>query len=188
MILDQLIGWVVTPILSCGIIVTKDLHEDGKVDQMFNSATYRTRSELCFKDANDHPALFQRCGCHFVLPLALDAYDNMRRENEISVEACIGFAAALVKWKEIREANGNSAEINYAALYKSCLLRRLLSGKEPLPLPPPTAYSAPWYEIVEEGYAERNEVNFYLEGNPIRPSLGPAANINQFIWDVVKEV
>ena len=37
----------------------------------------------------------------------------------------------------------------------SSLLRRLLAGKEPLPEPPPRSFSYPWYEIVEQGHAER---------------------------------
>jgi hypothetical protein len=37
-----------------------------------------------------------------------------------------------------------------ADILKSRLFWRLRSGKEPLPTPPPTAYSCPWYELVEE--------------------------------------
>lgn len=33
---------------------------------------------------------------------------------------------------------------------KSRLFWRLRSGKQPLPHPPPTCYSCPWYEVVEE--------------------------------------
>jgi hypothetical protein len=33
---------------------------------------------------------------------------------------------------------------------KSRLFWRLRAGKEPLPHPPPTCYSCPWYEVVEE--------------------------------------
>lgn len=32
---------------------------------------------------------------------------------------------------------------------KSSLFWRLLNGKDPLPMPPPTRYSYPWYEIIE---------------------------------------
>lgn len=32
---------------------------------------------------------------------------------------------------------------------KSALFWRLLNGKEPLPMPPPTSFAYPWYEIVE---------------------------------------
>lgn len=32
---------------------------------------------------------------------------------------------------------------------KSALFRRLLSGKEPFPVPPPTSYSYPWYSLLD---------------------------------------
>ena len=35
-------------------------------------------------------------------------------------------------------------------LLKSCLLGRLLMGGDPLPMPPPLAYAAPWYDLIEE--------------------------------------
>lgn len=35
----------------------------------------------------------------------------------------------------------------------STLLRRLMEGKQPLPLPPPKSYSYPWYTLVEKGEA-----------------------------------
>lgn len=33
---------------------------------------------------------------------------------------------------------------------KSALFARLLNGREPLPYPPPTSFSYPWYEVVEK--------------------------------------
>lgn len=41
---------------------------------------------------------------------------------------------------------------------KSSLLRRLLDGKDPFPLPPPKSYSYPWYSLLDEG-----ETSGYLE-------------------------
>jgi|SRR5579859_745176 len=38
-------------------------------------------------------------------------------------------------------------------LLKSRLFWRLRDGKDPLPHPPPTAYSCPWYELIEDGRA-----------------------------------
>lgn len=64
---------------------------------------------------------------------------------------CIGIVGALVEWKRIREEAGEDVSIGGPSMLKSCLLRRLLSGKPALPDPPPTAYSAPWYEAVEDG-------------------------------------
>lgn len=39
---------------------------------------------------------------------------------------------------------------SFADLCKSRLFWRLRSGKKPLPEPPPTAFSCPWYEVVDE--------------------------------------
>jgi hypothetical protein len=39
-----------------------------------------------------------------------------------------------------------------ADVMKSSLLTRLLSGKDPLALPPPKKYAYPWYSLVENGY------------------------------------
>jgi hypothetical protein len=33
---------------------------------------------------------------------------------------------------------------------KSALFARLLAGKDPLPYPPPTSFSYPWYELIEQ--------------------------------------
>lgn len=44
---------------------------------------------------------------------------------------------------------------NPANWQKSCLLgRMLMDGKPPLPVPPPRAYSAPWYSLIENGWAD----------------------------------
>lgn len=39
---------------------------------------------------------------------------------------------------------------NSADIRKSRLFWRLRSGKRPLEAPPPTAYSCPWYELIED--------------------------------------
>lgn len=46
---------------------------------------------------------------------------------------------------------------------KSRLFWRIRSGKSPLPSPPPTAYSCPWYEVIEEirPHFLWEEVRFY---------------------------
>ena len=43
-----------------------------------------------------------------------------------------------------------------ADVTKSCLLARMLMGKDPLPDPPPTWHSSPWYELIEDGEAVIN--------------------------------
>jgi hypothetical protein len=63
---------------------------------------------------------------------------------------------ALYIWQRVYEAEkGEKPDLNNTAnLTKSCLLGRMLTtGKLPLDLPPPTADSAPWYQLVETGEA-----------------------------------
>lgn len=66
-----------------------------------------------------------------------------------------GHCVAMVKWIETARASGL---VGYGPewlptgvdIEKSRLFWRLRSGKAPLPHAPPTCYSCPWYEVVEE--------------------------------------
>lgn len=58
---------------------------------------------------------------------------------------------------------------------RSALFARLLSGKAPLPCPPPTNFGFPWYEVVED------ERPFLVKVNPSGGDLA----INQCRWSVV---
>jgi hypothetical protein len=57
------------------------------------------------------------------------------------------------KWLETAKATGLSHYQNWTPSYvdmlKSRLFWRIRSGKDPLPEAPPTAYSCPWYELIE---------------------------------------
>lgn len=68
----------------------------------------------------------------------------------------------LFKTLEIRSANGFDFPVDLFSLKinlrKSRLYQRLLSGKEPLLYPPPTSFSYPWYELIEDGYGFPAEV------------------------------
>lgn len=61
---------------------------------------------------------------------------------------------ALRRYNEIVEANVSGSGQNTARLHspgpKSALFSRLLAGGEPLPHPPPTSFSYPWYELIEK--------------------------------------
>jgi hypothetical protein len=50
-------------------------------------------------------------------------------------------------WKHDKHSAGRLP--HYPDWLKSRLFWRIRSGKEPLPFPPPTAYSCPWYEVIE---------------------------------------
>lgn len=55
---------------------------------------------------------------------------------------------------------------------KSALFWRLLNGKEPLPMAPPTNYSYPWYEIIEEPGPHRvGDIGFRAYGKPLSRQL-----------------
>lgn len=68
----------------------------------------------------------------------------------------------LFRWLQIREQYGYEFPQDYCKLRidadHSALLDRLLQGKEPLPEPPPRAFSYPWYELIENGFAYPYEV------------------------------
>lgn len=69
---------------------------------------------------------------------------------------------AMLEWIRVVEAEyarrGDKAYLpkrftpSYVDLIKSRLFWRLRSGKEALPEAPPTAYSCPWYEVVENDH------------------------------------
>ena len=55
---------------------------------------------------------------------------------------------------------------------KSALFWRLLNGKDPLPMPPPTRYSYPWYEIIEEPGPHRvGDIGFHAYEKPLGQQL-----------------
>lgn len=96
---------------------------------------------------------------------------------------------AMFKTLEIREVNGiefpNNLITLKIAMRKSALFQRLLSGKEPFPIPPPTSYSYPWYELLENGYAFPYEV-WKTTNNLFAPF--PAVGIDQSIWKLIEEI
>ena len=65
-------------------------------------------------------------------------------------------------------------------MQKSALLRRLLDGTEPFPLPPPKAYSYPWYSLLEKG-----EVSGYLDHSKYGDDR---LNISQSLWYIIEQL
>ncbi|MHB8226743.1 hypothetical protein, partial [Acidithiobacillus sp.] len=68
---------------------------------------------------------------------------------------------------------------------KSALFWRLLNGKEPLPMPPPTNYSYPWYEIIEESGPHRvGDIGFRAYGKPLGAQLAElrGTDIENFLF------
>jgi hypothetical protein len=98
---------------------------------------------------------------------------------------------ALAEYARIQERNslagpntlapGLSPLLKHYPSPKSALFARLLSGKPPLPYPPPTSYSYPWYALIDDGYSD----NVSLDG--FSTDLGkPGVIINQSFWSIVR--
>jgi hypothetical protein len=94
----------------------------------------------------------------------------------------------LYTWLKIREENGFDFPKDRISLdcdaRHSALLDRLFQGKEPLPEPPPKAFSYPWYKLIEDGYAYPYEV---WEPHPTLHPF-PALVIDQHPWKIIEKV
>lgn len=89
----------------------------------------------------------------------------------------------IEQWLEIKskvfdETPSQQIQCHFSACdaEHSSLLARLISGREPLKFPPPRSYSYPWYNLVEQGFANNVEVN--LSAGKI------SINQNQTQWKV----
>jgi hypothetical protein len=98
-------------------------------------------------------------------------------------------AAAVLRWIAVAREHGRENLYGPAWMpgsidaAKSSLLRRLLDGKEPLPVPPPRAHSYPWYEIVETGRTQLSAM--FIEG-PYDRAEGTFIHVAQHPWKVLR--
>jgi hypothetical protein len=96
---------------------------------------------------------------------------------------------AVSVWIDVRTRHGYASPLTPAEAGHSALLRRLLSGKEPLPAPPPRAFSYPNYGLIESGLDDRAEAwrperhQVLLDGDPDKVVV-----INQTQWTVEGEI
>jgi hypothetical protein len=93
-------------------------------------------------------------------PDLLARWDHAVAEYDRVLQGICGDSAAcrLFYYNQIRE--------------KSALFWRLLNGKDPLPMPPPTRYSYPWYEIIEApGQHRVGDIGFHAYGKPLGQQL-----------------
>ncbi len=90
--------------------------------------------------------------------------------------------ACVLRWLEICRKGNDARSIITINAHKSALLKRLLDGKEPLPVAPPLSFSYPWYDLIEDGYDEPLEV-WKLS----RPGEPDKIVINQHRWPLVRE-
>jgi hypothetical protein len=107
--------------------------------------------------------------------------DYSRGEN---TEAWRGIMCFL-RWVQIRSENGHPIPQFLPAIegdiYHSHLLRRMLSGKEPLEAPPPESFGQPWYELIETGRGIATEVA------PWEWAPEQKISINQGIWSIIEK-
>ena len=97
---------------------------------------------------------------------------------------------AFFRWLMIREQETGDRPTSVLTLMvdvdKSCLLRRLCDGKEPFPEPPPLAYSAPWYELLEKGRIECSDALVCLKGEAPFQDFDEM-NIAQHTWKILSK-
>lgn len=96
----------------------------------------------------------------------------------------------LLEWLEIKKTYSSdfptSLENLKLNIMKSSLLKRMLEGKEPLHLPPPTSYSHPWYSLIEDGSSViRFEEFFFPEGWQKEFYNYEYVMIRQTAWEVL---
>ena len=101
-------------------------------------------------------------------------------ENKtISIQdATKAFAEYIHILNQERYGHPTEADVQHSAL-----LQRLLSGKKPLPLPPPLAMSYPNYSLVENGRDTPFEVSSVKDSRGVQ-----YVAINQSRWNLVKEL
>lgn len=89
------------------------------------------------------------------------------------------------RWIQIRAENGhpipNFLPAMEGDIFHSHLLRRMLSGKEPLESPPPESFGQPWYELVENGHGIASEVK------PWEWAPDQKISVNQGIWTIIEK-
>lgn len=88
-------------------------------------------------------------------------------------------ARTVVAWVRVVLGEGRplpaTGDIDHSAL-----LRRMRAGRPPMPVPPPTSYGQPWYELVERGEACPVAVV-----SPDRVAVGAGILINDCAWEIV---
>lgn len=119
----------------------------------------------------------------------------MQIPEHLNPEERARYEWALTEFNRIQERNsepGNTTVapaitplIKHVPHPKSRLFARLLQGKHPLPFPPPTTYSNPWYELVEDGFSDK----IFLDGFVDLYDKGANSGIviNQCVWNICHE-
>jgi hypothetical protein len=89
-------------------------------------------------------------------PARFDVYRDRKGEPvTITEDQFHAIWHAVSVWEAANEREHRTqGQVHLVDLRKSCLLGRMLfDGKAPFDDPPPLAYSAPWYALIEQGCA-----------------------------------
>lgn len=119
-------------------------------------------------------------------------------EDQLTEAQRARYQWAVKEYERIQEENQLQQQltgkppVHHRISPKSALFARLLEGKQPLPFPPPTSYSYPWYDIIETPgkyqvsigapWSSANAPN--EEG---MPGEGKYIVLNQCAWEIVRE-
>jgi hypothetical protein len=100
---------------------------------------------------------------------------------------------ALAEYNRIQERNlvsdattiahGVLPIIKHVPNPKSSLFARLLDGKAPLLFPPPTSFSYPWYQLIEDGFSDNVSLDGFVDLYGDKPDTGVA--LNQALWKIM---
>jgi hypothetical protein len=122
-----------------------------------------------------------------VISAATKEMDNSIDPSTLKPEQRKRFEWALAEYARIQERNlpgglnpsqpGVTPLLKHYPNPKSALFQRLLDGKSPLAHPPPTNYSYPWYQLIEDGFSDNVSIDGfdYVGGRP-------GVIINQAPW------
>jgi hypothetical protein len=116
----------------------------------------------------------------------------MQIPDTLSPEEKARYEWAIAEFNRIQERNGEpgyttiapaiSPLIKHVPHPKSRLFTRLLEGKSPLQFAPPTTYSNPWYELVEDGFSDKVFLDGFIDLYDKGPNTGIL--INQCVWNI----
>jgi hypothetical protein len=111
--------------------------------------------------------------------------DNTFMRTPLTNEQSKDIWKCIYRWEAIRRENGYRSTPTLIDVSKSCLLgRMLLEGKPPLDIPPPTAHAAPWYKLIEDGYAVFSSKFNFLYGPMPAEKYSDYHGNNRFVMNI----
>lgn len=119
------------------------------------------------------------------------SYGDYLLRTPLTDEQVADLQRCMYVWVEIRSENGYDDNPFPIDIAKSCLLGRMtIAGKPPLPVPPPTSYSACWYNLIEDGESALAAHDVYGPYDGVNPydssNGGTFVSICQSLWRVLR--